>query len=101
MIHLHSGAGRKKLLILQHINMAQKSPLSHKRTHLRQTDANLPRMISHEIVFLALKEAKDDARPATGDKRDEAQVIMMIRLRSNHGYLVYGVWMVRLLVDFV
>ena len=43
-------------------------------------------MISHEIVFLALKEAKDDARPATGDKRDEAQVMMMLRLRSNHGY---------------
>ena len=37
--------------------------------------------------FSALKEAKDDARPATGDERDEAQVIMMIRLRSNHGYL--------------
>ena len=38
------------------------------------------------LCFSALKEAKDDARPATGDERDEAQVIMMIRLRSNHGY---------------
>ena len=66
--------------------MAQKSPLSHKRAQCDKRMQIVLELSLTRLCFSALKEAKDDARPATGDERDEAQVIMMIILRSNHGY---------------